>query len=400
MANEEIESEAAQFNRMVMRKLQKAIEADPEVDLASKLPKTYSLRLADRKKEIKGWLHQCGLLDIFGSQLIESEGNTEDGTPPSKHLKREEPHLEFPMDDVRNKLMSITSATVVFPLAKSTQTLLHDDSLNLPLVDELRELIKRSCVIWKPKMGCHKIVLDAGSEIAVKIIQDMGDTTEYTTLQYVEKHLPEIPAPRPLGLVALGERYSVLFMSLMPGTTLAEAWPTLDHSLKCSVQEQLNCIFMSLRSFRPSESNVPLGGIAGEGCKDLRRHVRSLKEPIWTVEDFDDWQFSNPHFGSSIYIEALRKLSPPLPPDLVLSHNDLRPENITVVLEGGQCRVTGIVDWQYSGFYPTYYESTKVMNSIAPNETNDWYSYIPECISPERYPQKFLLDALWWKFVE
>lgn len=31
---------------------------------------------------------------------------------------------------------------------------------------------------------------------------------------------------------------------------------------------------------------------------------------------------------------------------------------------------------------------------------NDWYSYIPECISAERYPQKFLLDAIWSKFVE
>lgn len=59
-----------------------------------------------------------------------------------------------------------------------------------------------------------------------------------------------------------------------------------------------------------------------------------------------------------------------------------------------------MLDWQYSGFYPPCYESTKVMNSIAPNETNDWYSYIPACISPERYPQKFLLDALWSKFVE
>ena len=62
--------------------------------------------------------------------------------------------------------------------------------------------------------------------------------------------------------------------------------------------------------------------------------------------------------------------------------------------------MTGIVDWQYSGFYPRYYESTKVMNGIAPNETDDWFSYIPECISAERYPQKFLLDAIWSKFVE
>jgi hypothetical protein len=75
-----------------------------------------------------------------------------------------------------------------------------------------------------------------------------------------------------------------------------------------------------------------------------------------------------------------------LSPEIVLSHNDLRPENITVELEGRQCRVTGTLDWQYSGFYPMYYESTKVMNSIAPNEINDWYFYIPECVLPERYP--------------
>jgi hypothetical protein len=37
-----------------MRKLQKAIEADPEVDLASKMPTNYSLRLADQKQENKG----------------------------------------------------------------------------------------------------------------------------------------------------------------------------------------------------------------------------------------------------------------------------------------------------------------------------------------------------------
>lgn len=254
--------------------------------------------------------------------------------------------------------------------------------------------------MWKPQFGCHKIVLRATSKIALKIIRDMDDTTEYTMLQYLEKHLPDIPAPRPLGMVTFGERYSLLFMTLMPGTTLETVWPTLDHSLKCSVQAQLDCIFTCLRSFRPSGSKLPLGGVAGEGCKDLRRHVRSRKEPIWTVEEFDDWQFSNPHFGSSIYIESLRRLSPPLPQEIVLSHNDLRPDNIMVDLEKGQCRVTGIIDWQYSGFYPTYYESTKVMNSITPNEKSDWFAYIPACISPEQYPQKFLVDALWWKHVE
>jgi hypothetical protein len=92
------------------------------------------------------------MLYTLGSQLTEREGTTEDGPPPS-----EEQYLEFPMYDVRNKLTSVTSATVVFPLAKSVQTLLHDDNIDISLVDRLCNLIKRSRVIWKSKMGCHKI---------------------------------------------------------------------------------------------------------------------------------------------------------------------------------------------------------------------------------------------------
>lgn len=60
MATEVTESEAARFNRIVMRKLQKAIEADPEVDLACRLPTNYSLRLAGRRKENKG--SECYIL--------------------------------------------------------------------------------------------------------------------------------------------------------------------------------------------------------------------------------------------------------------------------------------------------------------------------------------------------
>lgn len=44
-------SPASQLNRMVMKRLQKALEADPEVDLTTKIPSSYASRLADRKSE-------------------------------------------------------------------------------------------------------------------------------------------------------------------------------------------------------------------------------------------------------------------------------------------------------------------------------------------------------------
>jgi hypothetical protein len=42
---------ASELNRLVIRKLQRALEADPEVDLASKIPSSYATRLAERKAE-------------------------------------------------------------------------------------------------------------------------------------------------------------------------------------------------------------------------------------------------------------------------------------------------------------------------------------------------------------
>lgn len=304
---------------------------------------------------------------------------------------------QFP-DDVRHFLQGNEPATVLFPLSESVRSLIESDYDESSLAYSVRRLVEQSEIIWKPKFGTHKIVLQCSPDIALKIILNMDDFTEYTALQYLEEHKPNIPAPRSLGLIRLGKCF-LIFMSFVPGTTLEAVWPELDDSLKRSIQAQLNDIFVDLRSLtRPD--NMPLGGVAGEGCQDLRRHVRRTRDPIWTTEDFDDWQFSNPHFGSRIYIETLRRLSPPLSQKHVFSHNDLRPENIIVKLEERQCHITGIIDWQYSGFYPEYYESTKVMNGLSTNEDSDWYLFIPECISPLQNAQKWFLDALWWKHVE
>lgn len=61
--------------------------------------------------------------------------------------------------------------------------------------------------------------------------------------------------------------------------------------------------------------------------------------------------------------------------------------------------MTGIIDWEYAGFYPEYYESTKVTNCLATNEDSDWYLFIPECVSPLRNAQKWLLDARWYSHI-
>ncbi|EGD87049.1 hypothetical protein H112_05570 [Trichophyton rubrum D6] len=62
----------------------------------------------------------------------------------------------------------------------------------------------------------------------------------------------------------------------------------------------------------------------------------------------------------------------------VFTHGDLRPDNITVEpSDDYQFRVTGLLDWEYSGFYPEYYELIRSTNGLSPSVDNDWYlSYL------------------------
>ena len=46
-------SEAAKFNNMVLRKLEKAYAVDPEDDLLARFPSGYSMRLAGKMRKTK-----------------------------------------------------------------------------------------------------------------------------------------------------------------------------------------------------------------------------------------------------------------------------------------------------------------------------------------------------------
>ncbi|KAI4659028.1 uncharacterized protein J4E78_005451 [Alternaria triticimaculans] len=138
-----------------------------------------------------------------------------------------------------------TSATVLFPFSEPLRGLIESDHDESSLANSIRKLVEQSEVVWTPPLGKYSIVLKCSPGIALKIIMKMDDLTEYTTLQYLEEHKPTIPAPRPLGLARLGDCFLV-FMTLMPGTTLEAVWPRLDDSLKRSVQAQLNDIFIEV----------------------------------------------------------------------------------------------------------------------------------------------------------
>ncbi|GAB1196764.1 hypothetical protein APSETT444_006039 [Aspergillus pseudonomiae] len=185
----------------------------------------------------------------------------------------------------------------------------------------------------------------------------------------------------PHGLILLGN-IGAMFMSYVPGIALHQVWSRLSHEGKLSIQKQLDDTFSRLRRLH-QEDGTELGGLRGEGVKDYRIMETLAYKGITTARGFDELQFSARHRASPPYVKLLRSF-------LDEDNKSLEdPGNADFYM------VTGVIDWEDGGFYPEYYESTKLSNAQGIMSDDDLYLYAPHCISPLRFPVRWLVDRLW-----
>ncbi|KAK6345787.1 hypothetical protein TWF730_010130 [Orbilia blumenaviensis] len=356
-------SDAAVFNKRVFAKLQNALGRDPEVDLLSLFPFNYQQRLAARK-------------------ITEYKEQTDFRRKES--LITKETPFRLPEGEAR----------IIYPLSGQVKTFLNIGSdVSQTLLESLTRVIKNGEVLFCTDNARSKYVVKCSEDIVVKSATLDNNFTEYTTLQYLQEHRSTIPAPRPHGFIVSGG-YTYLFMSYIPGVTLDKVWPALSDLNKSAIQQNLNDIFLNLRQI-PHPHGSPLGGVAGEGCKDTRRHTR-ISQAIYTSEEFWDFQYLIASASGKTYFDFLNRLTKPhRANEIVFSHGDVRDENIIVQDCDGRYIVSGLIDWEMSGFYPADFECTKLTNVLGWDENKDWVLYLPPCISPERYPIRWLADVVW-----
>ena len=185
-------------------------------------------------------------------------------------------------------------------------------------------------------------------------------------------------------------------MSYFPSTTLEDVWPNITTDNKAAIQQDLQRIFVSLRSLELPPGQK-LGGVNGEGVQDFYMDDHEEQQAM-TISDFEDFQFSVSQYPpSKAWTSFLRNFLPQPNYKVVFTHGDIPPANIMVMLDAANDKyiVSGIIDWERSGFYPEYFESVQVLHLFDRNVENDWYKYIPPCISPERHPERFLVGRIW-----
>lgn len=196
------------------------------------------------------------------------------------------------------------------------------------------------------------------------------DENEGFALFFIEKML-NIPSPRLLAMFRDNGKVYIV-MDRIPGFNLGTVWSTFTEAEKNDVASQLRHICQSIRS-------LPSPGYFGslDGSHLRHRFFRSAsKDPKITgpfnteaevgralaLRSRENSQDNLGHGWMSDFFERH------LPGALAghpstFTHADLHPQNILVKrvekqdgVSEGRIKVTGIVDWELAGWYPSYWE--------------------------------------------
>jgi aminoglycoside phosphotransferase (APT) family kinase protein len=281
-------------------------------------------------------------------------------------------------------------------LSSDLRSLLGDHQ---DLSEVIIQLLDESEVLYQSPFAATCMVFRVSEGIAAKVTVEEYMTNEYQALAYLQEHLPDFPAPKLHGVVRI-DGYGLLFSTFIPGLDLEKAWPQLEDADKASISAQLDAQLSKLRSL-PFPANTPLGGVQGQGCKDGRRGIRVSSKPVLDAKQFEDFIFTGSKTASPMYTQFLRRMIPASPARIVFTHGDIRPANIMVdKSDGGPWTVVALVDWDFSGFYPEYWECVKMTNNLTPSDRDDWYMFLPDSVSQQRYPTEWLIDRIWDRSLE
>jgi hypothetical protein len=270
----------------------------------------------------------------------------------------------------------------------------HGNSPTEDLIANINAAICASTVIWE--LG-RLAVLRIGPDIVVKIAAKL-DLNHLTILDHIRLHAPDLPIHNVLGVCMGPYERTYIWMDHVKGQPLDRLWPDFTEKQKLSVQAQLGTMFTRLRAIprQPTASgDFPLGSGEPRRCKDRRRHMRESIHPIHTEDEFNKFLFDRPRSvcGHGHTTKDMIRSFMRTDHDIVLTHGDLHPRNIMVSLvqepdeqrdssSSGEViynpQLTGVVDWETAGWYPSYWEFAKALETIYPHDgLTDWWAYLP-----------------------
>jgi aminoglycoside phosphotransferase len=138
----------------------------------------------------------------------------------------------------------------------------------LPSPAEIRQAAGDQHAIRRPppaRFPALKLIVKYGSSSAVTI-------AEGQCLWAIRRLIPTVPVPEVYGWCH-DEGQTFIYMELIEGSTLEEAWPDMDIEDRYSICSQLNSVLEDLRSLRQDPAH-PFIGMCG--LRNLKAHLSHM----------------------------------------------------------------------------------------------------------------------------
>lgn len=170
-------------------------------------------------------------------------------------------------------------------------------------------------------------------------------------------------------------------MTIIPGVPLEQKWHMLDDEAKEPICLQLWNLISNLRNIaRPQEVEGLYQCLADDSLsrdpmlEDLQKPARPLlSDSELRVRIYERYN----HHGGTRYENQLLDMLPRSECS-VFTHADIAPRNVMV---DEQNNITGILDWEWAGWYPEYWEYAQIMR---PAFWGDWSVWM-EKTAPQRW---------------
>jgi thiamine kinase-like enzyme len=196
---------------------------------------------------------------------------------------------------------------------------------------------------------------------------------EERALRFVRSHT-SIPVPKVRRYVT-NDTSGYLLLEKIEGKRLDKVWPTLSPMQRFLVAWTLRSYIKELRL---ASASYPRRHVPGP----MASTPQQCYGPAWLFGDKPKGPFKSSkalidHFNR-IY-EKLNGESFEDTQTLVLTHNDLNKRNIIVGRDGK----LWLVDWEWSGFYPPWFEYIAMMSAADSDQAErSWWKHIPLVTGP------------------
>ncbi|KAI2707281.1 hypothetical protein CBS147332_6935 [Penicillium roqueforti] len=219
------------------------------------------------------------------------------------------------------------------------------------------------------------------------------DLSEASTMRFISQNT-SVPVPKVFcAFTRSGRTYIV--MERIQGEMIGKGWVYRSENSKAKLLSQLAEKIREMRKLRPAEGNM-IANVDGGSLSDCRVAGTDLRfGPFNTIQDFHRHIRMDMEFDSRLPLdiqELIKQHNKTWP--LVFTHGDLSSLNILV--RGDD--IVGIIDWETSGWYPSYWEYTTAhqVNPYNPfwvHEIDKFLQPMPEDLAMDQVRLKYFGDV-------